>query len=115
MQLIKFCLFAYFSHIIIHDTTPELFKELLYYLYTGNLDTNLHVEKVTELMLCGDRFELDGLKLECELLLISKYLATSNVFLYLNLADRYNAKYLKKACMEYVGKQYRLGNIEHRT
>lgn len=85
-----------FRKIVIHDTTPVLFRKLINYLYTGKLNTKLtSPEQLTELVLLGDRYELDALKLACEKALSSKHLDKDNAFYYLNFADQYNAEHLK--------------------
>ncbi|XP_077301228.1 uncharacterized protein LOC143921733 [Arctopsyche grandis] len=94
---------AIHKRIVIHDTSPTLFRKLLYYLYTGKLNTDLtSPEQLSELVLLGDRYELDALKLACEKSLSSRHLNKDNIFYYLNFADQYNAEYLKELCIEFI-------------
>jgi hypothetical protein len=85
-----------YSHIVIHDTTPDLFRELLHYIYTGSIYPIVSGhERIAELMLLADRYELDGLKMDCEIILSAKNLNKLNVCSYVSLADQYNAQFLK--------------------
>lgn len=82
--------------IVIYDTTPSLFRKLLAYLYTGKLDTRITTgEQLIELVLLGDRYELDAMKHSCERALALRHLDKDTSFYYLNVADQYNATFLK--------------------
>lgn len=81
--------------IVIHDTSPFLFKILLEYLYSGRLkQDSLSTEQLVELLLLSDRYEMDSLKVTCENALLS-CVDDDSVFYFLSMSDQYNATLLK--------------------
>lgn len=50
--------------IIIHDTSPVIFRRLLLYLYGAPVDKTVGAEHICELMLLADRFSVDVLKVK---------------------------------------------------
>ncbi|CAG9817046.1 unnamed protein product [Phaedon cochleariae] len=98
--------------IVVHDTSPHLFKILLEYLYSGRLDRNtLSTEQLVELLLLGDRYEMDSLKQTCEYMLVRSI--DSEVVLYLlSVADQYNARILKSRCLSFISRHHELTESE---
>jgi hypothetical protein len=81
--------------IIIHDTSPFLFRIFLEYLYSGRLrDDSLSIEQLVELLLLSDRYEVDSLKQTCEYALQHSIDLDSALYFF-NMADQYNARILK--------------------
>lgn len=81
--------------IVIHDTTPFLFKIFLEYLYSGKLRQQmLSTEQLVEVLLLSDRYEVDTLKQACEYALQSSIDVDSVLYL-ISTADQFNAQYLR--------------------
>ncbi|XP_060529627.1 uncharacterized protein LOC132704030 [Cylas formicarius] len=98
--------------IIIHDTNPALFRLLLEYLYSGQLkQTQFSSEKLLELVLLSDRYEIDSLKQICEYHLRSTIDAESALY-FLCIADRYNAKILKSKCINFISQHNEITESE---
>ena len=77
-----------FAHIKTADFTPQVFKELLKYLYSGRRPRCL-VEDLLGLFAAADKYGVDELKKVCESALSSR-LSSENVIDVLVLADRHN-------------------------
>jgi speckle-type POZ protein len=54
------------NQIEIEDIEPEVFQELLYFIYTGRVSTATMESMATGLLIAADKYELDELKTECE-------------------------------------------------
>jgi speckle-type POZ protein len=83
----------------IEDTEPEVFKQMITYLYTGvgpKADGN-----VLPLLVAAFNYQINPLKEECEHFLTTS-LSTYNVISRLILAQKYSASKLREACLEYV-------------
>lgn len=90
--------------IVIHDTSPVLFRLFLEYLYGGRLDSSgLTTEQLADLMLLSDRYEMDPLKQICESNLKNCVNEESVLFL-LSIADQFNAKSLRNAALEFISR-----------
>ena len=51
--------FYFFRKITIHDTSPELFRMFLEYLYGGNIEMNeLSTEQIADMMTLADRYDV---------------------------------------------------------
>ncbi|XP_034251805.1 uncharacterized protein LOC117651669 isoform X2 [Thrips palmi] len=88
--------------ILVHDTNPALFLVFLEYLYSGCIDIkDLSVDQIAELMMLSDRYEVDTLKQVCEQLL-KRHIDGDSVLYFLSLADQFNARALKDACLTFA-------------
>ena len=87
------------SPIELRDQSPQTFKQLLTYLYTGILPEI--IDNPDELYITADKFCLSRLKSYCENILIIR-LNTENALRFLILADTYNAGNLKTASMCFI-------------
>lgn len=88
--------------ILVHDTNPSLFYVFLEYLYSGRINIkDLNVDQWAELMMLSDRYEVDTLKQVCEQVLKDN-LDNDSVLYFLSLADQFNAKALKDACLTFA-------------
>jgi len=88
------------KEIHITDTTEELFREFLNYLYTGRYNDRQE-ELTPDFLLLADKYDVRGLKLECERKL-SNHLTVENVMQKLWLADTYNSPFLKQYALDYI-------------
>lgn len=55
--------------ITIYDTSPQIFRRFLLYLYGAPVDKNVGLESICELMLLADRYSVDSLKVSFAVLL----------------------------------------------
>ena len=88
------------------DTTPEVVRELLEFIYTGNccIDGNADPEIVCGLLEAADKYELEHLKEMCQYTLSSAVTA-DNCLQYLALGDKYGTQMLKKRALEMIVKK----------
>ncbi|XP_058444020.1 uncharacterized protein LOC131425830 [Malaya genurostris] len=93
--------------IIIHDTSPVIFRRMLLYLYGAPVDKSVGVDQICELMLLADRYSVDNLKDICENTLITSIDGESIIYL-LGISDRFNASTLKASCLSYVSQHTEL-------
>ncbi|XP_046450192.1 speckle-type POZ protein B-like [Daphnia pulex] len=86
----------------IKDIDPEIFEELLCYIYTGNFNSGRNVN-VAELLVAADKYAVETLKEECALIL-SRKLKVENAAHYLVLAHLYNSPKLREASLDFISK-----------
>ncbi|CAO2187490.1 unnamed protein product [Urochloa humidicola] len=104
------------DHIAISDIQPDVFKALLFFIYTDSLPAMDDVckaerlEMTRHLLVAADRYAMDRLQLLCARIL-SKSLDVENVSTTLGLADRHGCSALKDACIEYIISSYRMDDI----
>lgn len=60
-----------FRKITIYDTSPQIFRRFLLYLYGAPVDKNVGLESICELMLLADRYSVDSLKVRSTLLYLT--------------------------------------------
>lgn len=97
--------------IIIHDTSPVIFRRLLLYLYGAPIDKTVGVEQICELMLLADRYSVDELKDICETTLLS-LIDDQSVICLLGIADQFTTTALKADCLTYMSQHGNLVNTE---
>ena len=87
----------------ITDTEPDVFEQLLAWMYTGELaEGALETQDMAEHCLMGaNRYELGGLKLLCEAKLCEG-LTVENVATRLVLGEQAEADQLKECCLEFI-------------
>ncbi|CAG7666507.1 unnamed protein product [Allacma fusca] len=89
------------KRIVIHDCSVAVFQQFLRYVYTGQFGTDVS-EYLSELIALADRYEIDGLKSSCEQELALRHLDENSVIYLLSMADQFNARSLRRSCMEYI-------------
>ena len=83
----------------INDVEPEVFEQMLYYLYTGVVPK---MKELAELLLvAADKYQFESLKQECEQYLIS-VLSLDDVIHHLELAKVLSASKLLEASLLHV-------------
>ena len=87
------------SSIIVSDIEPEVFKEVLSFIYTNQVP-NLST-MAAPLLYAAEKYQLDGLKVKCEQFL-SYTLQVGNAVQALQLAQTYNASQLKENVLLYI-------------
>ncbi|TVU42496.1 hypothetical protein EJB05_08905, partial [Eragrostis curvula] len=96
--------------IVIEDMQPDVFRALLYFIYTdsmeghGDLEENCgrkNCQMIHHLLVAADRYDVGRLKLLCESILC-KNLDVKNVATTLALADQHQCDSLKDACIEFM-------------
>ncbi|XP_063089624.1 speckle-type POZ protein-like [Cavia porcellus] len=87
------------NRVEISDMDPEVFKEMIYFMYTGKAP-NLGI-MATELLEAASRFGLERLKLMCENHLCSN-LSVENAVEILILADLHSAPQLKTRTLDFI-------------
>ena len=87
----------------IADTEPEVFEQLLVWIYTGEVTkAALQTKDMAEhLIMAANRYECGGLKLLCEAKLCEG-LAVENVATRLVLSEQAEADPLKEACLDFI-------------
>ncbi|XP_051169084.1 protein maternal effect lethal 26-like [Leptopilina boulardi] len=87
----------------INDADSDCFKEMLNYIYTGNVENlNTMAFGLYEL---ANKYDISTLQTICEKCLIVN-LAVDNAISIFQLADQYNNLNLKKKCIEYIDKNF---------
>ncbi|CAB3403866.1 unnamed protein product [Caenorhabditis bovis] len=89
------------SEVTIIDVDSEVMKDLLYYMYTGNVKQPIN--KPVELLAAADRFELPGLKETTEKHLRDN-VSKETVCRFIMCADLYNASDLRKHCLKFLAR-----------
>ncbi|XP_043287596.1 TD and POZ domain-containing protein 4-like [Venturia canescens] len=89
------------STVEIVDTTAEIFEEFLKYLYTGEL--NDLKNKVEEMLLLADKYQVCELKDLCENFLLEN-ISEGNVIKNFFVADKYRCATLKKKALNILEK-----------
>ena len=85
------------------DTEPDVFEQLLLWVYTGEVaEAALQAKDMLEhLLMAANRYECGGLKLLCEAKLCEG-LAVENVATRLVLSEQAEADQLKEACLDFI-------------
>ncbi|XP_046646399.1 TD and POZ domain-containing protein 4-like [Daphnia pulicaria] len=88
------------GNVEVEDVDPDVFQEVLRYLYTGlTRSTTLDV-MAPELLVVADKYLLEELKTRCETHLIRK-MSSKNCLDLLSLTTHHPAEHLKKYAVEY--------------
>ncbi len=72
------------NQIIIEDTEPEVFQELLRFIYTGRVSTATMETMAANLFIAADKYLMDDLKMKCENYLLHHMSPDNCVFLLLH-------------------------------
>ncbi|CAN6356504.1 unnamed protein product [Urochloa humidicola] len=86
----------------INDMEPKVFEAALHYMYANALPEMDDVMAMAPgLLAAADRFELDGLKLACEVMLSSR-IDVNTAAGTLAVAEQHSSRALKAACLEFM-------------
>ena len=85
------------------DISPDIFREVLRFVYTGTIEQAILKEDPTHLLAAADRYGLERLKAMCEAALWDM-LDIENASWILLAADRHSAVQLKEYCLEWISK-----------
>ena len=86
------------------DIKPNVFENLLCYIYTGrttSLENGELQNDVEELFIAADRYDMESLKDKCAMRL-SRDLSVDNVVYFFTLAHHYNSKSLYELTMDFM-------------
>lgn len=90
------------NEVMIEDIEPDIFKELLGFVYCGRIGSGeLGFEEMVALLKAADKYSMDDLKLVCATN-ICKYLDVNKAADILILADQYRLDDLKKRSMKFI-------------
>lgn len=89
------------NRVAISDVNPQIFKELLRYIYTSKVEGLDHVAE--EMLSVSDKYCLQPLKNMCEAKMWSQ-LSMENSVKFLILADLHTAHHLKGAAINYINR-----------
>jgi speckle-type POZ protein len=96
--------------IVIEDMQPDVFRAMLYFIYTDSMDYNDDLKRdyhsgncdmVRHLLVAADRYAVERLKMTCQSILCNN-LHVRNVATTLALADQHHCDRLKNACIEFM-------------
>lgn len=88
------------NHVQVDDIEPDVFQEVLRFIYTGRLSLETMDKMATDLLAAADKYLLDQLKTECEKHLIHRISPESCLDLLL-LTDQHPASHLKKLALDF--------------
>ena len=89
--------------VLIKEIEPNVFEELLCYIYTGRFNGSGRNVDVAELFIAADKYAVETLKEECALIL-SRKLKVENAAQYLVLAHLHNSPRLHEASLDFISK-----------
>jgi speckle-type POZ protein len=108
------------NHITIHDMQPDVFKALLYFIYADAMSPCIDddgtdggdekKELTKNLLVAGDRYEVQGLRSVCETKLCES-LDVSTVATMLAFAVQNNCEKLKDACVGFMASNCKLEDL----
>jgi speckle-type POZ protein len=85
----------------IEDLEPDVLKELLRFLYCGH-SNNIN-ELCSELFIAAEKYQLDVLKTQCEIILWRNITSENALAMYM-LADTHNGSLLKEKAVKMMKK-----------
>ncbi|KAL6659260.1 hypothetical protein ACP70R_003300 [Stipagrostis hirtigluma subsp. patula] len=95
------------KRVAIEDMRPEVFENMLRFIYTDSLPFMEGIWEVfdydmtRDLLVAADRYDIERLKLVCQNILC-KNLNVQNAVAMLTLAYQYNCDVLKNVCLEFI-------------
>lgn len=88
----------------ISDIQPEVFKQLLHYVYCGQLmEDSLSEQAARSLIVAADKYQLEDLVCECSAL-IAFHLKTSNAVESLIWSDKFSIQPVKEATLNFIAR-----------
>ena len=91
------------NQVEVTETDPDVFNEMLRYIYTGNVEDLSDV--AFDLYELANKYDIRGLRVRCEQCLLHT-LSVENVIHVLELADGHNATHLKNECIAFIDKNF---------
>ncbi|XP_021052422.1 TD and POZ domain-containing protein 4-like [Mus pahari] len=89
------------NHVELHDLDPQIFKEMMYFIYTG-MAPHLHSHSMAcDMLAAADKYGLEGLKVMCEDALC-RDLSVENAAHTLILADLHSTEHLKTQALDFI-------------
>jgi speckle-type POZ protein len=85
------------NQVKIEDIEPEVFDQLLRFIYTGRVPLDKLQTMAAELFIAADKYLMDELKMKCENYLLNQMSPDNCVILLLHGDLNYPAEYMKKA------------------
>ncbi|PAA92725.1 hypothetical protein BOX15_Mlig026858g2 [Macrostomum lignano] len=89
------------NRVDICDTSPETWRHVMRFLYTGNMGVEHRVEDLAEILKVADKYEVNSLKAACADLL-ARQICFDNFEEILLLAHMHKAAGLKQACCQFM-------------
>ena len=89
------------GQVVITDIQPDIFRELLFFIYSGQLETPLTEEKAKMLFVAADKYDIGDLKTMCLRFLVP-YIHTKNVLHLLVWAQNFSVDKIKEATLDFV-------------
>ncbi|KAL7069958.1 hypothetical protein ACQ4LE_011131 [Meloidogyne hapla] len=86
--------------VTISDTTPECFRALLEYFYTGKINKDILEKHLQDIFAIAHKYQVTTLKYECEHFM-SDLLDDKNFLKYCGIVSLYGAPTLEDACKDY--------------
>ncbi|KAL7069914.1 hypothetical protein ACQ4LE_010845 [Meloidogyne hapla] len=86
--------------VTISDTTPECFRALLEYFYTGKIKKETLQNNVDGIFAIAHKYQVETLKFECERLM-SNFIHPKTFLKYCGIISLYGAPTLEEACKDY--------------
>ena len=86
---------------VIQDVKPNIFKEMLHYIYSGRTRTPLTQDKAQSLYLAADKYDIEDLKEECVRSLLS-FIQVENVINLMAWAHLNSVEKLKEKSLSYM-------------
>ena len=90
------------GQVVIKDIQPDIFKELLFFIYSGQLETPLTGAKAKMLFLAADKYDIEDLKKICLSFLVGYILFKTNALRLMVWAHKYSVDKLKEAALKLV-------------
>ncbi|KZR99606.1 Uncharacterized protein APZ42_004459 [Daphnia magna] len=93
--------------VCIKDIKPDIFKQLLHYIYSGRTSSKLSEENAQPLFIAADMYDVDDLKYECVQFLLSciKLENAINLMAWAHVHSIYSLKEATLTFMESCGKE----------
>lgn len=85
----------------IEDIIPEIFKQFLYFVYSGRLETPLHEDSAQSLFVAANKYDIEDLREKCAAFLV-RSLKVENVINFMVFADFYSVEKLKEAAFKLI-------------
>uniref|UniRef100_A0A0E0LQW4 Uncharacterized protein n=1 Tax=Oryza punctata TaxID=4537 RepID=A0A0E0LQW4_ORYPU len=104
------------GRIAIDGIEPAVFRALLHFIYTDttaamdDLDDDDKAEMIVHLLEAADRYDVERLKLMCELMLC-KSITVDTVAATLAVADQHHCQKLKEACVEFLATSKKMEGV----
>lgn len=89
------------GRVSVPDVDDDAMQSFLFYIYAADLPSDMDDQSVEDLMILGDRYDVEDLKLACEQML-GQTLSVTNVSRLLVLADRHRCASLKAAALRFL-------------